>query len=131
MNIGERLIKIRKSKNETQEDFAKIIGIGKASLQRYESGERSPTLEMLQKISSKLDMELSELIGYGGLAAMEQNEKDKELGKDYPPLWGPSESELKEKLNEGFENLNLEGKIKAVDCVELVAKVPEYVKDEE
>lgn len=63
MNLGERLVKLRKSKNLTQEKFAKEIGIGLASLQRYESGERSPTLDTLEKIANGLNVSLSEVMG--------------------------------------------------------------------
>lgn len=63
MNLGERLVKLRKSKNLTQEKFAKEIGIGLASLQRYESGERSPTLDTLEKIADGLNLGMGELLG--------------------------------------------------------------------
>lgn len=63
MTFGENLIKIRKSKNMTQEKFAKEIGIGLASLQRYESGERSPTLDTLNKIADGLKIGLRDIVG--------------------------------------------------------------------
>lgn len=37
--------------NLTQEEAAKMLCISKATLQNYESGETSPTMELVEKIS--------------------------------------------------------------------------------
>ena len=46
---GERLRKIRGAM--TQVEFAAMLGIGRTTLLRYESGERQPDVELLLKLN--------------------------------------------------------------------------------
>lgn len=62
MELNEKLIDVRKKLKLTQKQFAAKVGIGTATLQRYESGERSPNIETLRKITTALSIELSDLI---------------------------------------------------------------------
>jgi transcriptional regulator with XRE-family HTH domain len=48
MNISQRIRLIRG--NHTQDEFAEAIGVSKISLTRYESGERTPDFETLNRI---------------------------------------------------------------------------------
>lgn len=63
MTNGQRLKKIRKSKNLTQKQLANKVGISLMSIQRYERDERQPTVEILEKICDALDISVFELIG--------------------------------------------------------------------
>ena len=55
---GERLKKLRISKNLTQEQLGKVLGVTKASICCYEKGTRTPTLETLLDIV-ELDFPIS------------------------------------------------------------------------
>ena len=60
--IKERLlaeyITLRKSKNLSQEDIAFLTGIARPNISRIENGKFDPTLEVLTKLASALDMKL-------------------------------------------------------------------------
>ncbi len=47
-----RLYELRKEKGMTGEELAKIVGVNKATISKYENGKLvSPTLPILQKLS--------------------------------------------------------------------------------
>ncbi|MBQ9136725.1 MAG: helix-turn-helix transcriptional regulator [Lachnospiraceae bacterium] len=60
--IKERLlaeyIALRKSKKLSQEDIAFLTGIARPNISRIENGKFDPTLEVLTKLASALDMKL-------------------------------------------------------------------------
>ena len=60
--IKERLlaeyIALRKSKKLSQEDIALLTGIARPNISRIENGKFDPTLEVLTKLASALDMKL-------------------------------------------------------------------------
>lgn len=62
MNIGENLNKLRKNKNMTQEQIAKLLGIGTNSYQKYELNSRKPNIDMLIKLSVIFEVSIDELI---------------------------------------------------------------------
>ena len=57
-----KIEQIRKSKKMTQKELAEKSGIGLRSIQRYERGERSPTIRMLYKIADALKVNVSQLM---------------------------------------------------------------------
>lgn len=62
MNIGENIKKVRESKKVSQEQLSKISGIPRTSLGRYERGERTPTIDMVNKIADALNVNINILI---------------------------------------------------------------------
>lgn len=50
--LGERLRICRKAYEMTLEDVANELGLNKGTLAKYETGERNPTLNNLQKLAS-------------------------------------------------------------------------------
>lgn len=61
-DIGKSIKRIRKSKNMTQEDLAKKVGIITNSISRIENGKNSPSTVVFIKIASALDVDLNELL---------------------------------------------------------------------
>ena len=60
----------RKEKKMTQAELAKRTGISQPNINRFESGNYNPSLEMLVRIASALDMEVCiQLREKGGLCA--------------------------------------------------------------
>lgn len=47
--LGERLKKVRNDKGYTRDQFAKLLGVSRATIQNYENGERSPSADYLVK----------------------------------------------------------------------------------
>jgi transcriptional regulator with XRE-family HTH domain len=60
--IGNNIRTKRIEKGMSQQELADHADIAKSSVQRIENGEMNPTILMLQKISSMLETDLTELI---------------------------------------------------------------------
>lgn len=59
MNIGENIKKVRELKNVSQDSLSKLSNMPRTSLGRYERGERTPNIEILNKIAQGLDVDLN------------------------------------------------------------------------
>ena len=62
-NVGLLISNFRNLKNITQDDLSKSCGIHRTTLSDIERGVTSPSIELLQKICSTLDIELLQLFG--------------------------------------------------------------------
>ena len=60
---GDRLKELRKSKNMSQEDLAKTVGVSKSSISCYEKGTRTPSVETLIDFMSLFGVTSDYLIG--------------------------------------------------------------------
>ena len=56
MKIGATIKKLRKEKKITQIDFAGQCGISQTYLSQLENDERNPTVDILERISSVLEI---------------------------------------------------------------------------
>lgn len=59
--LGDKIKQIRKAKNISQKDFAKILKIPVSTLANYENNHREPNIDTLNKISNALDVSPLEL----------------------------------------------------------------------
>lgn len=62
MTVGVLIKKYRKRANLTQEALAKKIGCATITIRQYESGKRSPNLNVLEAISKALNVDLFDLV---------------------------------------------------------------------
>ena len=62
--LGKRIKSLRKSKGHTQEGLAEIIDISAKYLAGIERGEANPTLALLERLSTGLEVPLPELFRY-------------------------------------------------------------------
>ena len=62
LSVGETISYFRKKKNISQEVLSGLADIGRTHLSAIERGERKPTLETLFRISSALDIKMSEIV---------------------------------------------------------------------
>lgn len=62
MNIGENIKKAREYKKISQDKLAKLSNIPRTSLGRYERGERTPNIDVLNKIAAALGVEITDLL---------------------------------------------------------------------
>lgn len=62
MPFSKNLSQIRKEKKLTQQEVARLAGVGIAQVRRYEKGSSSPTLEAIKKLSMSLGISADELI---------------------------------------------------------------------
>ena len=117
----------------TQIELAKQVGISINSIRRYESGERMPSLEVVEAISNALGVrDLSEIIelpeGVQKKIIALENETRSENGnasavKNAELL---SEANITAKMLRAFDNLSIKGKEKAVEFAEILCGSPDY-----
>ncbi|MEG0529487.1 MAG: helix-turn-helix transcriptional regulator [Bacilli bacterium] len=60
--LGNRIKFLREGRLFSQEDFANEININRNYLSDIENGRRNPTIKILSKIASGLEVTLSELL---------------------------------------------------------------------
>ena len=64
LKLGKRIRSLRVSEKISQEELAFKAGISTTYLGQIERAEKSPTVEMLEKISKALDISLYELFSF-------------------------------------------------------------------
>jgi transcriptional regulator with XRE-family HTH domain len=62
MSFPSRLKKIRTQRKLTQEQLGSKVNVTKVSISGYESGNRTPDMETLQKIADVLDVSIDYLL---------------------------------------------------------------------
>ena len=62
--LGERLKLLRTEKNESLEDVAKITGVSKSLISKYERGQVDPGLKQLRKLVKYYKVSLEWLFGF-------------------------------------------------------------------
>ena len=60
--VGEVIADFRKKKGVSQEVLSGLADIGRTQLSAIERGERKPTLETLYRISTAMDIKMSDII---------------------------------------------------------------------
>ncbi len=63
MIIGDTIVDLRKDKNYTQKELAKLLNISASCLSKYEKGITQPPLEMVVQICDALDVSVDYLLG--------------------------------------------------------------------
>lgn len=61
--FGERLLKLREERNETQQQLADTIGITRQSLSRYETNDRTPNIDLVYNIAKHYNVSSDYLLG--------------------------------------------------------------------
>lgn len=62
MKIGTKIIEIRKERNMTQEDFAKIFHVTRQTVSNWENEKSYPDLQTLVQISNQFDVSLDSML---------------------------------------------------------------------
>ena len=61
--IGERIKQLRLEKGWTQEVLAKLLGVSRLAVARWETGERRPRKKYLDKLAEVFGVSMEELLG--------------------------------------------------------------------
>lgn len=113
--IGRLIREERKKKGLTQVVVAKSAGIAVNSLRLYEAGKRQPNFDQLKKIAKALNVDPFSLMDFDTASDALFN---------YPG----TETLIKQRLLDAFDQLNDEGQSKAVERVEELTEIPKYKK---
>lgn len=89
--IADRLSRLRIQKKKTQQDMADAIGISRPAYTAYESGNRKPDYEILNKIVDILDTNSDYLLGRTNNSAPIPTQPSDETGVYMAYLGGPPE----------------------------------------
>lgn len=107
MLFSIRLKQLRKEKNLTQEDLAKILGYTRAAISGYEIGRNEPSHEVLNKLSEYFNVSVGYLTGKTDVRDIEAQKIN--VNENVDALYN--------KLTKmGKDDVNLIGNV--VDCVE-------------
>lgn len=149
INTGERIRQIRKRLRFTQQEVADKAGIAVNSIRNYESGKRKPNISQLQEIAHALEVDLFEILGAppwseaaqdaakisdtisdvtkaGDLSlAMELTDEACELGLEIDIA---EDRQIHERFMSALANLSHEGRLVALEQIEVLAKSPALQK---
>lgn len=132
--IGQQIRKYRKEKGMTQKQLADLLDTTQQNLAQYENGKRIPKLGTLLKLANALDVPISKLTFYASMVDEEAPEFVKPTNnlssfkKSFQTIETNDDNFLK--LADSYHQLNKEGRQKALDQVEMLAKIPEYRRNE-
>lgn len=73
LNIGDKLIQLRKQNNLSQSELADKIGASRTIIGNYERNTNTPSIEMILKIATVFNVSVDYLLGEGVLS---QYDKD-------------------------------------------------------
>lgn len=62
-SIGERIKDLRTKNQLTQKELSKITGISEISIRKYESGDRTPKIDAIEKLSTAFNVQIDYIIG--------------------------------------------------------------------
>ena len=72
LNIGEKIIQLRKQNNLSQSELAKKIGASRTIVGNYERNTNTPSIEMILKIAKTFDVSIDYIVGEGNLAKFDK-----------------------------------------------------------
>jgi len=73
LNIGERIIQLRKQKNLSQAELADKAEVSRTIIGNYERNANTPSIEVLLKLAKVFDVSLDFLIGEGDLSSFDKD----------------------------------------------------------
>lgn len=73
LNIGERIIQLRKQQNLSQEELAKKAEVSRTIIGNYERNTNTPSIEVLIKLARVFNVSLDYLIGEGELSSLDKD----------------------------------------------------------
>ena len=73
LNIGSKIVELRKAKNWSQEDLAKQIQSSRVMVGNYERNTNTPSVDILLKIAKAFDVSLDYLVGEGQLSVYDKD----------------------------------------------------------
>ncbi len=72
LKIAENIVRLRHEKKITQERLAEFLGVTKASVSKWETGQSMPDILMLPQLATYFDVKVDELMGYVPQLSKEQ-----------------------------------------------------------
>lgn len=133
MNFADRLKEARKHRGLTQAELAEKCGLATGTIQQYELGKRNPTKKNIHKIAEALNLGYSfspngNVHFYAFVDTVSNNKYVENENFNEHQTFSLKTQELQSKIIKIFQNLNNEGQQKALEQIELISKIQEYLK---
>lgn len=130
MTIGTRIKNLRQNEKTSQVDLAKKVGVSKQTLYKYENDiiTNIPS-DKIELIAKELNTTPAYLMGW---SEKDYAHKIVEIAKNATVTLKSItvyEDDGSEKLEDLFYSLNYFGRKKAIEQLELLTKIPEYLDD--
>ena len=126
-NFPNILKQLRVQASMTQKELAEKLHVSQNAVFNWENGKREPGLDMIEKIAKLFMVKPSYLLGYETEFIKPQNSLKNSLNNI--TLLKTNNQKL-ENVVRSFSRLNSKGQEKAVEQLELLAKIPEYQKEQ-
>lgn len=75
LTIADNIVRLRHRKKITQEQLADFVGVTKASVSKWETGQSYPDIMMLPRLAAFFDVTVDDLLGYRPCLSKEQIQK--------------------------------------------------------
>lgn len=62
MEIGNKIMELRKKKNLSQEELAEKVGVARQTISKWELGKTSPDIRQAKQLSKIFNVSLDELV---------------------------------------------------------------------
>ncbi|BDF06537.1 hypothetical protein CE91St63_35990 [[Clostridium] hylemonae] len=79
LEFNEKLQKLRKSKNLTQEQLAEILSVSRTAISKWESGRGYPSIDSLKEISKFFTISLDDLLSSEEILNAAQEDTDRKI----------------------------------------------------
>ncbi|MBO5209792.1 MAG: helix-turn-helix transcriptional regulator [Lachnospiraceae bacterium] len=84
IHFADNIARLRKEKKITQEQLADFVGVTKASVSKWETGQSLPDVVLLPQLAAYFDVTIDEMLGYEPWLSKEQIQKIYlELAKEF------------------------------------------------
>lgn len=154
-NFPKKLKAYRLERGYTQKDLASLMGVSQNAIYNWENGKREPKMETLIKLAKVLKTKVLYLTGdveedelgiyitqpdgsehfFSGEQIADPNIENQVSDYDRPhiiesrkflPLMTLPQAQSENQLLSAFRLLNGLGRVKAIEQIELLTKIPEY-----
>ena len=73
LNIGDRIIQLRKQQDFSQEELAKRVKVSRTIIGNYERNANTPSIEVIVKLAKVFNVSVDYLVGEGQLSALDKD----------------------------------------------------------
>lgn len=129
MRTSEKIKKVRTEKGYTQKKLSELSGVSEIAIRKYETNNRSPKIETLQKLSKALEVPLSDLRSDNDLE-WEAITNKVIASIDLSIAKFDNAMQERQSLLDDFEKLNDEGKKEARKRIRELTQIKEYTEIE-
>ena len=122
MTFKEKLVKLRKMKGLTQDDFASAVGVSRQAVYKWESGQSYPEVAKLIEIKMLLGISIDDLLDESYEVVVPEKKKRRRLSKQ---AQAEIEAQVQSELAQNEEEVAV-----AVEETPVVEEVAEAVVEE-